>query len=178
MSDEKIICAIKRGNEIAISNVITKYSRLIWSITNSILHNVASIQDVEECVADVFVHLWRNQEKYDIQRGTLKVWLSVVARSQAIDKYRELSKNNTVPLDDAIFIEQVDICDGIMNDETKHMLIAAVRALDQPEQEILIRRYYYEQKPKEIAVALDIPIKQVENRLYRTKQRLRAMMAH
>lgn len=90
----------------------------------------------------------------------------------------ELSKNNTVPLDDTVFIEQTDICDGMMDSETKRMLISAVRALGEPEQEILIRRYYYDQKPKEIAVALDMPVKQVENHLYRTKQKLRAILAN
>lgn len=178
MSDEKVVGAIKHGNEEAINHVITKYSKLMWSIASSILHNVASDQDIEECVADVFVYLWKHPEKYDPQRGTLKVWLSVVARSQAIDKYRELSKNNAVPLDDTVFIEQTDICDGMVDSETKRMLISAVRALGEPEQEILIRRYYYDQKPKEIAVALDMPVKQVENHLYRTKQKLRAILAN
>lgn len=178
MSDEKIVEAIRHGNEEVISNVIAKYSKLMWSIASSILHNVTSDQDIEECVADVFVYLWKHPEKYDAQRGTLKVWLSVVARSQAIDKYRELSKNNAVPLDDTLFIEQADICDGMMNDETKRMLISAVRALGEPEQEILIRRYYYGQKPKKIAVALDMPVKQVENHLYRAKQKLRAILAN
>ena len=119
MSDEKVVGAIKHGNEEAINHVITKYSKLMWSIASSILHNVASDQDIEECVADVFVYLWKHPEKYDPQRGTLKVWLSVVARSQAIDKYRDLSKNNAVPLDDTVFIEQTDICDGMMDSETK-----------------------------------------------------------
>ena len=178
MSDEKVVGAIKHGNEEAINHVITKYSKLMWSIASSILHNVASDQDIEECVADVFVYLWKHPEKYDPQRGTLKVWLSVVARSQAIDKYRDLSKNNAVPLDDKVFIEQTDICDGMMDSETKRMLISAVRALGEPEQEILIRRYYYDQKPKEIAAALDMPVKQVENHLYRTKQKLRAILAN
>ena len=66
----------------------------------------------------------------------------------------------------------------MMDSETKRMLISAVRALGEPEQEILIRRYYYDQKPKEIAVALDMPVKQVENHLYRTKQKLRAILAN
>lgn len=177
MNDEKIISAIQRGDEVVINDVITKYSKLLWSIASSILHNVASDQDIEECVADVFVYLWENPEKYTARRGTLKVWLSVVARSHAIDRYRELSKNNAIPLDDTVFIEQVGVCDGIVAEDTKRRLKEAVGALEQPEQEILIRRYYYEQKPKQIAVALNIPVKQVDNHLYRAKLKLRAMLA-
>ena len=60
-----------------------------------------------------------------------------------------------------------------MQEETKHELVAAVKTLTDAERDILIRRYYYEQKPREIAKALDIPLKQVENHLYRSKQKLR-----
>lgn len=48
--------------------------------------------------------------------------------------------------------------------------------LEEKEKELLIRRYYYEQKPAEIAVALDMPKKQVENRLYYARQKLKKMM--
>ena len=74
------------------------------------------------CCRRLFVYLWKHPEKYDAQRGTLKVWLSVVARSQAIDRYRALSQNSAVPLDDTILIEQADICDGVMDGEAKRMV--------------------------------------------------------
>ena len=61
--------------------------------------------------------------------------------------------------------------------ETRQALAAAVDTLAVQDREILLRRYYYEQKPKEIALALDIPVKKVENRLYRTKRKLRDLMA-
>lgn len=48
-----------------------------------------------------------------------------------------------------------------------------MKALEEPDREILLRRYYYDQKPREIAMALDMPVKHVENHLYRTKRRLR-----
>ena len=47
-------------------------------------------------------------------------------------------------------------------------------ALGEPDREILLRRYCWDQKPREIAAALDLPVKQIDNRLYRTKQSLRA----
>ncbi len=177
MNDEKMINAIRCGNEVAIGEAITKYSKLMWSIASSVLHNVASDQDIEECVADVFVYLWKNAERYDASRGTLKIWLSVVTRSKAVDRYRELSKNNTVALNEEMFAKEIGICEGIITEETKIMLITAVRALEEPEREILIRRYYYEQKPKEIALALNMPVKKIENHLYRAKLKLRESIA-
>lgn len=174
----KIIEAIKAGDEVTINYVINKYFKLMWSIVSSILKNVASTQDIEECVADVFVYLWENSEKYNTQRGKLKVWLSVVARSRAINKYHEIVRRSAISIEEAPLIAQLDFVDGILAEETKQMLVGAIRSLDQPKQEILMRRYYYDQKPKEIAVALDMPVKQVENHLYRTKKKLRTMVSN
>ena len=61
-------------------------------------------------------------------------------------------------------------------DEKKEKLLSCIGELDEKEKDVIIRRYYYEQKPAEIATALDIPKKQVENRLYRVKRKLRRLM--
>lgn len=176
LNDEKIITAIKKRNEATINEIITKYSKLLWSVAEAVLSHVGSVQDVEECVADTFIYLWEHPEKFDHQRGKLKTWLSIVARTQAVNRYREITKRNTLPLEDADFVDQLDVADSVLEVETRQALLAAVNALGEPDREILIRRYYYDQKPKEIALALDMSVKQIDNRLYQTKRRLREML--
>lgn len=176
LNDEKIITAIKKRSEATINEIITKYSKLLWSVAEAVLSHVGSVQDVEECVADTFIYLWEHPEKFDHQRGKLKTWLSIVARTQAVNRYREITKRNILPLEDTDFVDQLDVADAVLEVETRQALIAAVNALCEPDREILIRRYYYDQKPKEIALALDMSVKQIDNRLYQTKRRLREML--
>ena len=176
LNDEKIITAIKNRSEAAINEIITKYSKLLWSVAEAVLSHIGSVQDVEECVADTFIYLWEHPEKFDHQRGKLKTWLSIVARTQAVNRYREITKRNTLPLEDTDFVDQLDVADAVLEVETRQALLAAVNALCEPEREILIRRYYYDQKPKEIALALDMSVKQIDNRLYQTKRRLRELL--
>ena len=173
MNDTRTISEIKERKEQTINEVINKYSKLLWAIVSAVLKNVGSEQDVEECVADVFIDLWENPDKYDSARGTLKSWLCMVARCKAIDRYRALSKHSTVPLESAMMVSRMGLQDLLMQEETKRELVAAIGVLADTEKDILIRRYYYEQKPREIAKALDLPLKQVENHLYRSKQKLR-----
>ena len=173
MNDMTAISGIKNHDERIINEVIVRFSKLLWSIVSAVLKNVGTEQDVEECVADVFIDLWVNPDKYDAERGTLKSWLCMVARCKAIDRYRALSRHSTVPLEGAMMVGRMGMQDALLQEETKRELAAAVNALADIEKDILIRRYYYEQKPKEIAKALDMPVKQVENHLYRSKQKLR-----
>ena len=178
MDDIQIINGIKNENEAAFRYAIDKYSKLMWSIAATILINASNTIDIEECVADVFVYLWQNYAKYDAHRGGLKSWLSAIVKSKAINKYHQLSKRSELSLNDEIAIDEVAAIDDVMTAETKSELIAAVNTLGEPDREIIIRRYYYQQKPKEIGFILDIPVKQVENRLYRSKLKLHEMLTN
>lgn len=174
MNDEKTIQRIRERSESAIADAMDRYARLLWTVAEAVLQSVGSVEDVEECVADAFIHLWEHPEGFDPSRGTLKTYLAVITRSKACDRRRELLKNAALSLDETYFMNSLGVTDDIFERETRRVLLSAVNALGEPDREILIRRYYYRQKPKEIALALDMNIKQVDNRLYQTKKKLRS----
>lgn len=171
-----MVAAIAAGDAEAMNRVMGKYSRLLWPIASAVLKNAGSEQDVEECVADAFIYLWQHPERFDPGRGTLKSLLCIVARTRAIDRFRQLSRKGTLPLEEAVLSASVGMQEELMSRETKKELIAAVNALGEPGREILVRRYYYEQKPREIALALGMTVKQVDNSLYRSKRALRQVL--
>ena len=180
MNDKKIISAITARDERMLAFVVKKYSKLLWKIAASVLINAASVQDVEECVADVFIYLWQYPEKYDPDKAKLSSWLSVIARSKAVDSYRRIIRKREISMEE-IVVESLGFAEIAADDEieerySREKLQLCIEGLNEKEKELIIRRYYYEQKPAEIAVALDIPKKQVENRLYYVRQKLKKMM--
>lgn len=176
MQDKKLAAAIARREEQAICDAIEQYSRLLWSVVTSVLHNVGSEQDAEECVADTFIYLWEHPDMFDPRRGKLRSWLVIVARSNAIDRYRQLSRRQTVPLEDVMLTHSAGLSDGLARKEQKQKLRKAIHSLPEPDREILLRRYFYDQKPKQIALAMGMTVRQVDNFLYRTKKKLRLIL--
>jgi len=129
LQDKKLASELEKRNEAAMSRLIDQYAKLLWSVAGAVLHGVGTAQDVEECVADVFIYLWEDSRRYDPQRGTLKSWLAMVARSKAIDRWRELSARSTVPWDEVFLAGETGTVDSVMEEETRRALIAAVNAL-------------------------------------------------
>jgi len=173
LNNEKVIKGIRDRNETVIAGVITKYSRMLWSIAAPILYKAGTSEDVEECVADTFIYLWEHPDKYDPVRGSISTWLAIVVRTKALNRYRQLVKNTDIPFESAEMLHRLGIADSYPDGETAAVIAEALDMLHEQEREIFLRRYYYEQKPHDIAIALNISTKQVGNRLYRAKSKLR-----
>ena len=176
MRDETVITGIRNRDEDVMNQVITRYSGLLWPIIRAIIGQAGSEQDIEECVADTFIYLWQNPWAFDPRKGKLKSWLCIIARTRAIDRYRQLTRHAALPLDEAVLSSTPDLQESLIWEDTRQELLAAIRTLPEQEQQILLRRYYYRQKPQEIALALGLTLKQVNNHLYRAKLKLRSIL--
>lgn len=174
LGDKKIILDIQERNEKTFEFVINKYSKLIWKVAASILVNASSKCEIEECVADVFIYLWEHPEKFDPEKGKLSSWLCVIARSRAIDRFRKILSEKEVAIDDNTIIEPLQL--SYDDDFRAEKLKECMERLGTEEKEVIIRRFFYEQKNSEIALAMSLTTKQVENRIYNAKLKLRKMM--
>src|SRR3954465_9025800 len=66
--------------------VYDEHSRGVYAAAFRILGNAAQAQDV---VQDVFLRLWRRPGAFDARRGELGSYLRLMARSRALDLWRE-----------------------------------------------------------------------------------------
>lgn len=112
MTDEKTAAALAAHSERAVADVIARYSRHLYTVAAAALRGVGTEQDAEEAAADAFVYLWEHPEKFDPRRGSLKTWLSVVARSRALDRSREILRCRAVSL------EEIELADPLGVPET------------------------------------------------------------
>src|SRR3954466_12298516 len=63
-----------------------EHHRGVHAAAYRVLGNAAQAQDVMQ---DVFLRVWRNPQKFDARRGELGSYLRLMARSRAVDLWRE-----------------------------------------------------------------------------------------
>ena len=169
--DRRLLRGVRRRDPDTYEQLITRYSRLLWSVAAAILPAAAS-EELEECVADVFAALWENPHSYDPARGPLRAYLCLLAKSRALDRLRRLRRSQGLEL-----LEELP--DGRPSPEELAITKAqAGRALayfqcqKEPDRRILTLRYLYELMPAAIAEILELTPRQVSNCLYYHRARL------
>ncbi len=167
MTDEKVIRRLCSGDEKAIAILMDKYSRLLWKCAAAILY--PSEEDIEECVADVFISLWQKPEIYDESRGKLSAFLCTMVKNKALDRLRLLRARKEECVDQ---IPETVVAEN----SSEYDLDQCLEQLSEEDREIIKRRYYHEQKPTEIARDMGLDKKRVENRLFRSKKKLKGML--
>jgi RNA polymerase sigma-70 factor (ECF subfamily) len=166
---------LRLHDESAYQELFSSYAKLLWAVAGSILSGSGgTAQDTEECVSDVFISLWNNPEGFDPLRGSMKSYLCQIAKNKAIDRCRAYRKQNVVRLED--YMETVTDDDALEIPDYSR-LYEEIRALPEPTREIMVRRYFHDEKPAKIAERLGLPKKEIENRLYRGKKALSVSLA-
>jgi len=183
MNDAHIIKAFKTHNTTKIHDAINHYSPLLFYVIQNILKDKGSTEDIEECVADVFIYLWEHPDYFNSQKGTLKNYLCLIAKSKALDRYRKLNRSQDlhIPLD-LLSSEETDayyFTLGLSPTFIQYEYEDLYKILDilSPEdKEILLRRYIGGEKPSHIAKDLGVPTKSIVNNLYRSKNKLKSLV--
>ena len=172
MTDTAAVVGIKNRNTGLFNDLICQYSKNMWPIACAVLKAAGGERDVENCIADTFAALWEDPEQYDPQGGSLQDWLCTKVRSKAMERYSVLSGSGTVPLDGPMMMGRMGMQDAELLEKNKRELSAAVASLSDTERDILIRRFYYEQTVREIAMALNLSQKQTREHLHHARQLL------
>ena len=124
-------------------------------------------------MADVFVILWKNAERIDLQKGTLRSYLAAVARNFALKRINRKT--------DHIVLEDIELSDGkdfIEENFHNNYVWETVMSLGEPDSEIFVRRYKFDEKIKDISKSMGLNISTVKTRLSRGKRKLRKMLSN
>ena len=90
--DYELLLMLKQNPENGVRQLMEQYAGLVYSVISGRAGSVATIQDLEECASDVIYEVFQNRERIDLNRGSLKSFVAVVARKRAINLFNKKTK--------------------------------------------------------------------------------------
>ena len=171
MDEKKLARRLQKGDRLALNRAMDGYTPYLSAVVWRVLGPAAVPEDVEEVVADAFLALWRSRDKLDPNQG-VKAWLAAVARNGATDRLRTAAPA-ALPLEEA----QPSGGPGPEEALERRMFADALRreveALEPPDDALVLRFYYEEEKLKDIAADLGLSLSAAKTRLHRARRKLK-----
>ena len=155
MKDRELTRLLQTHPEEGLEAAMLAYAPLVKAMLNRILPQNPC--DREECMADVFVSLWRNAAKLERTATPLRPWLIVTARNKGIDRYNALRRREALSLDDGLAETLGELAEfDRATADAADLVGALVAAMAPPDRDIFLRKYYLLQSGREIAAALNM----------------------
>ena len=175
MRDQELLILLKRRPEQGVHKLMALYGGAIATICRNFLYD-CSEEDVEEAISDTFIHFWKNLDKFELKENySLKSYLYAVARNFARDMRRKQKKADIFSMEELSleFPSEYHLENEVERKSCEAILHTCLEQMKEPDKSVFLYRYFYGYKVKDIAEMLDLSVKQVENILYRGKEKLR-----
>jgi len=177
-SESELISEIKKRNLNAYEFLIKEYTRPVYYLGYNILNIGNSKEDIEECVADVFLEVWLKINEFDSGRSNFRTWILILTKYKALTYKRKLNKNHLENIDD-YQIEEHDVVEKQMIDrETQEKLLETINSFNRTDKELFIRRYFCNEKISDIMQSLGLSRSAVDNRLLRGRKRIKEVLSY
>ncbi|MCM1333738.1 MAG: sigma-70 family RNA polymerase sigma factor [Bacteroides sp.] len=167
--DKEILGLLRSDPEKGLKALISRYGGLVRAVVG---HSLLRAADAEACAADAFGEFYLSLDDYDPSKGSLKAWLCAIARHNAVDLARK--DRPTLSAEEiALISEEKSPINELEEREFRGAVLAAVKALGEPDREILVRKFYFGESSKRIAAQLRLSVSNVDTRTSRAVAKLR-----
>ncbi len=179
MTDHELRELVSASQEDGFKALFQQYQSYVYTIIWNKLRMVGTAEDAEECISDVFLQVFLHFD--EIEEGSLQAYIGTVAKHKAIDYFRKLS-NISETSDDQEELLNIPSDENIEHDveaslENK-LLYEKIGQLGEPDSSILILKYFYHRKSKDIAKQLQLTPIAVRVRLNRALKKLRRLLTN
>ena len=176
---------LQSGDDLALNRIMSRWQYPLLSFARRYVRNES---DAEDLVIDAFVRLYQNRRKLR-KKTNLPAWLFTTLTNLCLNHLRWQKRHPSVGgsetgtgprLEDEPAAPWTEDSthpgDAMEHDERVRALREEIDQLPHEQKTILILHHYEKMSLREVAAIVGCSEKGVENRLYRTRRRLRSRM--
>jgi RNA polymerase sigma-70 factor, ECF subfamily len=147
------------------------HGRLIYAAALQVLRDP---QEAQDCVHDVMLRLWRRGSDYRLERGSLRAFLAVCVRNEALSRARKSHNRERIVQGIGAGGDVPDFGGAVAERET---LRGALDTLGEKQRTTIDLAYFGHLTLEEIARKLDEPVGTIKSRLSAALRNLRESLA-
>lgn len=153
-----------------------EHAPAVLATATRVLRDQSAAEDV---VQDVFFHLWRKPGSYDPRRGPLGSYLTMMARSRALDRWRSRGARDSALERSAAQIRgerpvHEDAATPVIRREGERRVLRALDGLPGDQREAVLLAFGKGLTASEIADAAGVPLGTAKSRVRLGMQKARA----
>jgi RNA polymerase sigma-70 factor, ECF subfamily len=171
-SDDELTLAFSRGEAWAYEAAYRLHGDALYAAARGVLRDTSDAQD---CVHDVMARLWQRRSAFTPERGSLRAFLAVCARNEALTRVRNASTRERIL---SRVVPEVpaprDYGDELAERESVER---ALSALTEKQRETIQMAYYQCLTHPEIAQRTGEPVGTIKSRLSVALRRMREFFA-
>lgn len=172
-NEKNFINRLKRQEEDALEYVVDEYFPLVKGVVYKVLIPLQRTDLLEECMNDVFLSVWDNVDQFKGDVSDFRKWICAISKFKAIDYYRKVVKQMEVSSEHMDRLVESSIEDELIRGENREELFALMNVLEPMDREILLLKFFLGVKTEDIASQFGLTRAAVDNRIYRSKKKLR-----
>lgn len=166
-SDAELVSRAAAGNAECMGELFDRHAGRMKSLA---LRIVRSPEEAEDVVQEVFVQAWQQAARFDAGRGTVLAWLSIMARSRSLDRWRRRSTRRETGVLEA---HELAGPPSSKSDPSSWAARSALGALPAEQRTLLELAYWEGLSQSEISARLGLPLGTVKTRMRSGLRKLR-----
>jgi RNA polymerase sigma-70 factor, ECF subfamily len=175
-TDALLAARLAAGDDHALAEIFDRWGAAVYGAAVGIVGDGSSAQDV---VQDVFVELWSHPDRYNPAAGSLRTYLTVLARHRAVDTVR--SELRRIARQERHYRltsadEPASPGEQVLTAEVASTVRSAIEGLPAAQRQVIELAYYEGMTCREVASAMDIPEGTAKSRLRLALARLESVL--
>ncbi len=160
--DEALAAAFAARAPGALEAAYARHIDVLYAVARSVL---GASQDAQDCVHDTVLRVWLAPNTYLLERGTLRAFLVVCVRNDALSRRRSETRRAELESESSLAQDAVPDAFALIDPVERARLRAALDTLPREQRAVIELAYAGERTQAEIAAQLGIPLGTVKSRV-------------
>jgi RNA polymerase sigma-70 factor, ECF subfamily len=177
LADDDLMALVLAGEMPAFEVIYDRHCGVAFSLAYRICGTRSS---AEEVVQESFLALWRNGERYDRTRGSVRTWVLGIVHNRAIDSLRRSVVHDRRRASDEGIAERVEAPERteteVADRDEAREIRAALRELPAEQSRVIELAYFGGFTHTEIAEMLGAPVGTIKGRMRLGLEKLRGAL--